>query len=148
MNSDLLVIFENEQVFPDALTYARELALRIDARVTLLMLVSMSFAGSGILGAKRSALKKIESRAGALLAKFSEPFIRERIEIASALKIGEPAQELIKYLADRPPFKAILWGSGQELPFVAKGGSGHWLRKVTASLECPLLTITRRTPPQ
>lgn len=144
MSPDLLVLFEDEQVFPEALRYAREFAMRIDARVTFLMLVSMTFAGSGLLGAKRNALKKVEARAGRLLAEFSQPFIQGRIETGSALKIGDPAQELLKFLADRPPFQAIIWGSGEDLPFLGKGGKGHWLRRVTSSLECPLLTITRR----
>lgn len=145
MNPDLLVIFENEQVFPDALRYAREFAVRIDARVTFLMLVSMTFAGSSLLGVKRNALRKIEASAGRLLAEFSETFIRSGLETSSALKIGDPAQELLKFLADRTPFQAIVWGSGEDLPLAGKGARGHWLQKVTGSLECPLLTITRRT---
>ncbi len=144
MNSDLLVIFENEQVFPDALTYAREFAMRIDARVAFLMLVSMSFVGSDLLGVKRNALRKIEASSGRLLAELSETFIRSGLETSSALKIGDPAQELLKFLADRPPFQAIVWGSDQNLPFTGKGARAHWLQRVTVSLECPLLTITRR----
>ncbi len=145
MNLDLLVIFENEQVFPEAVTYAREFAIRIDARVTFLMLVSMSFAASDLLVAKRNALRKIEASSGRLLADFSEIFIRRGLETSSVLKIGDPAQELLKFLADRPPFKAIIWGSAPDLPAGGIGSKGHWLRRVTVNLECPLLTITRRT---
>ena len=145
MNSDVLVLFENEQVFPDALTYAREFAVRINARVTLLMLVSMSFSGANLLGARRNALRKIGPRAHRLLDQFSEPFSRNGLEVSSSLKIGDPAQELLKFLADRPPFQAIIWGSGQDLHFTGRGTGGHhWLRRVMTSLECPLLTVKKR----
>ncbi len=144
MNSDVLVLFENEQVFPDALTYAREFAVRINARVTLLMLVSMSFSGANLLGARRNALRKIGSNAHRLLNDFSGPFLENGLKVTSALKIGDPAQELLKFLADRPPFQAIIWGSGQDLPFTGRGTGGHWLRRATMSLECPLLTVKKR----
>ena len=147
MNSGVLVLFEDEKVFPDAVTYAREFALRIDAKVSFLMLVSISFAKSEILGAKRNLLKEIETRSGKLLTDFSAEFIENGIEISYALKLGDPAQELLKFLAERPPFQAIIWGSGHKAPFVGKGSkqAGHWLPKVAGSLECPLLTITRRS---
>jgi len=143
MNSDLLVIFENEEVFPDALTYAREFAIRSDARVTFLMLVAMSFAASDHLGAKRNALRKVEASSGKLLAEFCEIFIRRGLETSSVLKIGDSAHELLKFLADRPPFKAIIWGSSADIP-KGIGARGHWLRRVAVNLECPLLTITRK----
>lgn len=146
MNSGILVLFEDENIYPDAVNYAREFALRIDARVSFLMLVSISFARSEILGAKRHLIKELESRSGKLLARFSTPFIQNGIEISSALKIGDPAQELLKYLAERPPFQAIVWGSGSKAPFGGKGGKqvGHWLPSIAGSLECPLLTITKK----
>ena len=38
-----LLVFENEKVSDKALIYTRELALRMDSEVTLLMLVEMPF---------------------------------------------------------------------------------------------------------
>ena len=145
MNSDVLVIFENEQVFPEALLYAREFALRINGPVTFLMLVYMSFAGSNLVGAKRHDLKKIGNRVNLLLEESSAPFIKGGLRINSALRIGDPAQELLKFLADRPPFKVIIWGSSQDLPFSCRSPGKHWLGRVIKSLECPLLTVKKRS---
>lgn len=144
MLHNILLIFEEEKIFPEAVTYVRELALRLDARVTLLMIVPMSFAVRTGLGPQRNTIRNIEIRAGKLLTDCLQTFIQQGIEVNSALKIGDPAQELVKFLADRPPFQSIVWGSGKDLPDKGQGGQRHWLSKVTGSLECPLLTVSKR----
>jgi len=145
MNHELLIIFENEMIFPGALTYAREYAMRTEARVSFLMLVTMSFSIRDFMGAKRNALRKIEAKAGKLLAELTETFIQKGLETRSALRIGDPAQELLKFLADRPSFQAIVWGSGEDLPSACKKSGNHWLCGLAENLECPLLTVTKRS---
>ena len=85
--------------------------MRIDAKITLLMLVPMSFNGRTVIGPQRNTIRNIEIRAGKLLSDCLRPFIQEGIEVYSALKIGNPAQELMKFLADRPPFQSIIWAA-------------------------------------
>jgi len=142
MFRDILIIFDNQNTCPEALDYGREFALRMDARVTLLMLVPMSFRGKTVLGSSRIALHRIEDQAANLLSRLCEGFIQLGMEISSACRVGEPAEELLKFLADRPPFQAIIWGSGPELP-----GKGHWLGRIYGHMECPLLTVSRKSPP-
>jgi len=144
MFRNILLVFENEEIFPEALVYAREFARRIDAKVTLLMIVPMSFAGRTIIGPKRNIIRNIEIRGGKILSDCLPAFIREGIEVNSALKIGDPAQELMKFLADRPPFQSIVWGSGRDLPDNRRSGQRHWMASVVGSLECPLLTVSKR----
>lgn len=141
MFRDILVIFDDQKACPDALEYGREFAVRMDARVTFLVLVSMSFSGRTFLGSKRNALKHMESCAAELLSRSSEAFVRHGIEVSSAYKVGDPAQELVKFLADHPPFQAIIWGSSPELP-----GKGHWFGRASGNLECPVLTVSKREP--
>ena len=142
MFRDILIIFDNQKTCPEALDYGREFALRMDARVTFLMLVPMTFRGRSLLGSKRSALIQVEDRAARLLSRSTESFIKQGIEVSSACKVGDPAQELLKFLADRRPFQAIIWGSEHTLP-----GKNHWLGKVSGNMECPLLTVSRKTRP-
>lgn len=144
MPRNILLVFENEEIFPEALTYSREFAMRIDAKVTLLMIVPMSFMGRTVISPTRNTIRNIETRVGKLLSDCLQIFIQEGIEVNSALKIGDPAQELMKFLADRPPFQAIVWGSGRDLPDKGKNPQRHWIYKVVGSLECPLLTISKR----
>jgi hypothetical protein len=139
MFRDILIVFDDLKTCPEALTYGREFALRMDARTTLLMLVPMRFAGRTLLGSQRSVLSRIEERAAHLLTHASAAFLQQGIEVSSAIRVGEPGQELLKFLADRPPVQAIIWGSGTDLP-----GKGHWMARVAGNMECPLLTVSRK----
>lgn len=139
MFRNILIIFENNQVCAEALTYGREFALRMDARVTFLMLKRMRFVGRTLLVSKRSALAQSEDSAAQILSRSAESYIQQGLEISSAFRVGEPAQELLKFLADHPPFQAIIWGSGTDLPT-----KGHWLGRVSIHMECPLLTVSRK----
>ncbi|MCD6584601.1 MAG: universal stress protein [Desulfobacteraceae bacterium] len=144
MSRSILLVFENEKVLPEALIYAREFAMRIDAKVTLLMIEPMLFEGRTVISPKRNSIRNIEIRAGKVLSDCLQGFIQEGIEVNSALKIGDPAQELMKFLADRPPFQAIVWGSGHDLPDKGRGSQRHWMSRVVGSLECPLLAVSKR----
>lgn len=135
----ILIVFDNETPCPESLSYARDFARRMDARVTLLMLVPMTFVGRIFLGAQRKALSRIEKRAEEVLTRAVADFLQQGTEVATALKVGEPSQELLKFLADRPPFQAVIWGGGPDLP-----GKGHWLARASGNLECPLLTVSRK----
>lgn len=139
MFRDILIILDNHGVCLEALTYGRELAVRMGSRVTFLMLVKMSFVGRTLLGAKRSALARIEDQAAHLLTECAKPFLQQGIEVSSAFRVGEPAQEMLKFLADRPPFQAVVWGSAPELP-----AKGHWITRVAGNMECSLLTVSRK----
>ena len=139
MFRDILIIFDGQKICPEALTYTRELSVRMDARVSFLMLINMSFLGRFFLDAKRSALTRIEDRAAHLLSETAEAFIQQGIEIRSAFRVGEPAQELLKFLAVHAPFQAIIWGSTPELP-----GKGHWIARASVSMECPLISVSKK----
>jgi hypothetical protein len=114
----------------------------MDARVTLLMLVPMSFKGKAELGSRRVALNRVEDQVAKLLSQISESFIQQGMEVSSVCRVGDPAEEVLKFLADHPPFQAIIWGSGPELP-----GKGHWLSRIYSQMECPLLTVSRKSTP-
>jgi hypothetical protein len=137
-----LVVFENEKVSHNAIVYARELALRMDCEVTFLMLVEMPFHDGSYLAPKRTAIHEIEERMGKVLSERSAEFLKRGIEISAALRIGVPLQELLKFLAERPPFQVVIWGSGDDLPERGSVMRTHWISKVAGKLECPLITVT------
>ena len=142
MFKDILIIFDNQKVCPEALDYGRQFALRMDDRVTFLQLIPATVRGYPMPGSTRDTRNHVESRAAKLLDRYSETFIQYGIEVSSAYRVGEPSQELLKFLADRPPFQAIIWGSSPDLP-----GKSHWLSRVSANLQCPLLTVRRKEHP-
>ena len=138
----VLVVMENEKVNSQAVYYARELAQRMDSEVSLLMLVEMSALDRTWLGSSRSAISNLDERVGRQMAELSKEFLRAGIATSAALRVGDPKQELFKFLAERPPFQVLIWGSHEELP----GGAsrGHWMAKAASSLECPLWTVSSR----
>jgi hypothetical protein len=144
----ILVIFENEEICRQALAYSRELALRMDSEVAFLMLVEMTFMDRAFLGSKRNAIRALESHMGEILADLSSEFLREGITVSAALRVGDAAQELLKFLAERPPFQAVIWGSSEDLPHRGQSRRTHWMAKVAPSLECPLLGVTSKVKPK
>jgi nucleotide-binding universal stress UspA family protein len=139
-----LVVFENERISDKALVYAKELALRMDCEVTLLMLVEMPFQDGANLAPKRMAIKELEKRMGKVLSECSEEFLKKGIVVSAALRMGEPAQELLKFLAERPPFQVVIWGGGDHFMNRGPTRTNHWIGKVAGKLECPLIRVTRR----
>ncbi len=137
----VLVVMENEEICRRAIDYTRELAQRMDTEVTLLMLVEMSFLNTTWLGSKRNAISQLEERAGKLLAELTAEFLQEGITTGTALRVGDPGEELLKFLAERPHYQVIIWGSGEELP---AGRRSHWMAKAARSLECPVWTVSSR----
>ena len=140
----ILVVMENEQVSSRAVYYARELAQRMDSEVSFLMLVEMAALDRTWLGSSRSAISGLDDRVGRRMAELSEDFLRSGIATSAALRVGDPKQELFKFLAERPSFHVLIWGSAEELP--GGGPKGHWLSKAAAALECPVWTVSSRRP--
>ncbi|MBU2552162.1 MAG: universal stress protein [Proteobacteria bacterium] len=138
----VLVVIENERIYQPAIEYVLELSLRMDSEVTFLVVVEMAFLDNTWLGSKRNAISELEDRAGPLLADLSTRFLKEGVSTSSAIRMGDPGQEFLKFLAERQPFQAIIWGSGEDLPRAVR--RGHWLSRASASLECPVLTVSSR----
>jgi len=143
----ILVIFENERICGKAISYSRELALRMDSEVAFLMLVEMAFLDRTYLGSKRNAIRNLEARMGKMIGDLTKEFRKEGISVSVALRVGDAAQELLKFLVERPPFQAIIWGSDEDLPEGGHTRRAHWIGKVADTLECPLLAVTGKTDP-
>ncbi|MCF8128759.1 MAG: universal stress protein [Deltaproteobacteria bacterium] len=138
----ILVIFENERICGEALSYSRELALRMDSEVVLLMLVEMPFPNHVYLGSERNAIRGLESRMGKLAGELTPEFLKDGVSVSVALRFGDAAHELLKFLAERPPFQTVIWGSDEDLPELNPPRRRHWMGKVVNNLECPLLAVT------
>jgi len=140
----ILIILENEDLFEKAISYAQELALRMDSEVTLLVLVEMAFMDRTFVGSKRNAMRDLEARISKTLGRLSSEFLKKGIPVSAALRVGDAAQELLKFLAERNPFHALIWGSSEDLPEGGQPRKSHWIRKVVDRLECPLLAVSPR----
>ncbi|MBU4316910.1 MAG: universal stress protein [Proteobacteria bacterium] len=136
-----LIIFEGEKICEKALAYSRELALRMDSEVTLLGLVEMDFKQKTQLESRRKTISSIKNQVGKALSGLSSEFVKIGISVSVAIRVGDPAEELLKFLAERTPFQTIIWGSTEEPPDSQSGARNHWIKRVTDKLECPIFTV-------
>lgn len=139
MFKNILVIFENERVCDHAVKYACELAHRMDWDVTFLMLMEMSFPNRLSIDSQRKSIQKIESRISKILGDMSSELLKQGIPVSVAIRVGDAPQELLKFLAERPSFQTVIWGSDEILPDAGHSRKTHWLAKVAGTLECPLI---------
>ena len=140
----ILVVFEGESVCKQALAYSRELALRMDSEVSFLMLGEMGFKNHSILSSKRTAVRHLKARMSKMLNGLSAEFHKEGITVSVALRLGDPAEEFLKFLSERVPFHAVIWGSAENLPYSSSSIRYHWMGKVADALECPLLAVSSK----
>ena len=140
----ILVIFEEDKICEKALSYSRELALRMDSEVTLLALVEMDFKHRSMIESRRKTINQIKGRMGDVLSGLSAEFVKNGIPVSVAIRVGDPAQELLKFLAERLPFQTIIWGSSEDPPDLQGLNRRHWMRQVMETLECPLVTVSSR----
>ncbi len=141
MFHNILVVFENEKICSNAVMYAQELAIRMDAEVTLLMLIEMTFFDNSFIASKRDAVMHIEERIGEKLRDLFALFMKHGVSVRATLKVGNPLEELVKFLAEKQPFQIIIWGSSENLPVKDHTAQKHWVQKVINILECPLFTV-------
>ncbi|MFO7965944.1 MAG: universal stress protein [Desulfobacterales bacterium] len=139
----ILMVFENDRVFEQALSYCRELALRMDSEATLLVLVEMDFKHPSIIESRRKTISQAKQHMGRILTGLSADFVKSGIPVSVAIRVGDPAQELLKFLAERETFHTIIWGSGEKPPY-DDDNRRHWMKKVMETLECPLITVSAR----
>lgn len=135
---------ENERVCPQAMDYARGFALRMELEVFLLMIVDIGFANYRSAEAAKTSIKKLERRVGKQFSDLTREFFAQGITVSASLKIGSPATELLKFLAGRPPFQQVIWGSDETLPQLSSAGGTHWIIETAASLDCPLFAVSRK----
>jgi hypothetical protein len=109
------------------------------------MLVALRSSDASSLGNARNVLHTARQQAGKLLDAISEEFTGHHIAVNTALRVGDPKRELIKFLAERPPFSVVIWGSDESLPKQDPYGHPHWMEEAAETLECPLYAVSHKT---
>ena len=140
-----LVLFEAHRICSEAVIFAREYCIRMEHSAALLMLVPMTaVAPSG----GRRTLQETEAKAATLLKGVASTLTADDIRVTLAVRIGPPEVELIKYLAEAPPFNIIIWGSDKALPHHTPFGKHHWMADAAGNLGCPLYSVATRPDPK
>ena len=134
MRDRIIVLFDSESMRRESLQYSIELAKRMNSDLVLLVIISFE---SG-----RNASDRIEhvlkrgQQAKASLRENTENIKNAGISVETAVRIGNPKSELVKYLAEAGRFEIIVWGARPNL----MKRKDHWLARIKDVLECPVVT--------
>ena len=129
-----MALFDSASIRPEALQYSIELAKRMNSDLTLLAILPFE--------ARRNDPNEIEPmikrglKAKASLKKHVETIQNAGISVETAVRIGNPKSELVKYLAESGRFEIIIWGAKPDL----MKKKDHWLVGMKNTLECPVIT--------
>ena len=134
MRPQIMVLFDSASIRSESIRYSIELAKRLDATLTLLVIlpfeVNPTFSGGIEPMIKRGA------EAEKSLKKHIEPIKNAGLSVETAVRIGNPKSELLKYVAESGRFEIIIWGATPDL----MKKKDHWLVQMKNTLECPVIT--------
>ena len=137
----ILILLDSPEVRSEITSYSVELARRMRAKLYLLMLLRWETpphhgAGPGTLEEQNALCERGER----VLTACIDEIRCLGMEAVGMLRQGDPASELLKYLAESRPFQAVIWG-GKEAFLRRKRIPirGHWLERVREQLDCALV---------
>ena len=134
MISQIMVLFDSASIRRESLRYSIELAKRMNSNLTLLVILPFNVgttASNSIEPMIKLGLQAKES-----LKRNIEVIKNADLSVETAIRIGNPRSELVKYIAEAGRFETIVWGARPEL----MKRKDHWLVRMKDALECPVVT--------
>ncbi len=141
MQKRILTLLDSLEVRNEITAYSIELALRLRAKLHFLMLLrsdSLPHNQEGEVTAM--TLEDIFREEERIMERCIEKIRRAKVEVYGTIRQGDPASELLKYLAESQPFQTIIWGGNERLlRYKRIPVRTHWLERIRKTLECPLV---------
>jgi len=129
-----MVLFDSPSIRPESIRYSIELAKRLNATLTLLVILPFEVRPTAS-GAIEPMIKR-GAEAEKALNKHIETIKNAGLAVETAVRLGNPKSELVKFVAESGRFEIIIWGAA---PDVMKKRD-HWLVRMQNTLECPVIT--------
>ena len=134
MKPRIMVLFDSASIRREALRYSIELAKRMKSSLILLMILSFEVCSPNVNAVE--PMMEIGIEANESLKKHAQIIRNEGIAVETAVRIGNPRSELVKYVAEAGRFEIIVWGA---TPGLMKK-KNHWFVQIKNILECPVVT--------
>ena len=134
MVPQIIVLFDSTLIRRESLQYSIELAKRMNANLTLLVILPFEVSTTASKGIVPMIKRAIQAKE--LLKKNIEPIKNAALSVETAVRIGNPKSELVKYIAEAGRFEIIVWGASPDL----MKKQGHWLVQMKDTLQCPIVT--------
>lgn len=143
----ILVLTDDVHLTEGIPLYAWALAERSDADVHFLLLLRPDPylpESNGNITSVAANLDELTTRSQQLLSRYLED-TQARVGdvgvVQATVRVGDPASELLKFLAANPVPFCVVWGGNKDI-FASgklKKHSDHWLAKVQDSITCPVV---------
>jgi hypothetical protein len=129
-----MVLFDSASIRRESLQYSIELAKRMNSSLILLVILPFEVCRTASNGIKPMIERGLQAEES--LKKHAETIRNAGILVETAVRIGNPRSELVKYIAEAGRFEIIVWGGGPDL----MKRKDHWLAQMKDILECPVVT--------
>jgi len=125
---------EDDAFRSESISYAVNLAKRMDCSISVLMLAENSESKNGHREGKEETIELILTLIKA-----------EGVAVQGISRHGDKASGLLKHLASYPSFEAIIWGGIEKISSKhQKKNSDHWLAKIQSTIRCPIVSPTKK----
>jgi len=128
-----MVLTESLHICKDALRYSIALAKRLDAALVLLMLLHPESMSKSLRD--MNPVLALQTRGEEALLQPIEEMESAGVSVESAIRIGDPRSELLKFLAESNRFHSIVWGGDGE----SIHKKHHWTSNLEADVKCTVL---------
>ena len=134
MRPQIMVLFDSASIRSESIRYSIELAKRMNSNLTLLVILPFEVSRTASNGIE--PMIKRGAHAKEVLQKHIETIMNAGLSVETAVRIGNPRSELVKYMAEAGRFEIIVWGAKPDL----MKKKDHWLVQMKNTLECPVVT--------
>jgi len=134
MSSKIMVLYDSASIRRESLQYSIELAKRMNSDLILLVILPFEERRNAFNGLKPMIKRGLHAQT--LLKNQIETIQNAGVSVETAVRIGNPRSELVKYLAEAGRFEIIVWGGGPDL----MKRKDYWLARMKDILECPVVT--------
>jgi len=134
MRPQIMVLFDSASIRRESLRYSIELAKRMNSNLTLLVILPFEVCTTASNGIEPMIKRGVQAKES--LKKQIETIKNAGLSVETAVRIGNPRSELVKYVAEAGRFETIVWGARPDL----MKRKDHWLVRMKDTLECPVVT--------
>ncbi|MFW5740709.1 MAG: universal stress protein [Myxococcota bacterium] len=141
--SRILAVLEDGRCREESVRYALELAKRTRGRVEVLILFPSAKLPGELLPGEGS------QEPGEVLGRsLRQVAADEGIPLATYIKHGDKASELVKHMAGRRRIDMLVWGGDEAALSGAPRAAKHWFARVRSEIACPVVTATKKPTTQ
>jgi hypothetical protein len=137
MSGKAMVLFDSLSIREDAVQYSIELAKRMD--YSLVILVVLALDSEDVRYPNDFEVRVREALEGPMMSAG-----QAGISVEAEIRMGDPASELMKFLAGLRSVDTIIWGGHLDMG-THRLNKAHWFTRMKDTLECPVVVPSRKS---